>query len=342
MKRRAIREHCSRNTLRFLRATLCLAGVIVHATSACAAAAPAVSAYPTRPIRFIVPNGAGGTTDLVARAVAPKIADRLGQQVVIDNRPGSGGIVGTEIVAKAAPDGHTLLMGTIGNIAISPALYRKLGYDPLRDFAPVTQLASAAYMLLVHPALSAKSPKELVALAKAKPGTLNVGSAGSGTGSHLTGELFQSVAGVKFTHVPYKGSNPGLTDLIAGQLQLFFNGIPSSMPHYRSGRLRALAVTTPARVAPAPELPTMDEAGFPGAQSTSWTGILVPAGTPAHVVATLNTAFVQALQFPEVIARLTADGAVPVGNSAAAFDAYIKSELVKWARVVKTSGAVAQ
>jgi tripartite-type tricarboxylate transporter receptor subunit TctC len=311
---------------------------------ACAGAhaGAAEPAYPTRPIRFIVPNGAGGTTDLVARSVAPKLADSLGQQVVIDNRPGSGGIVGTEIVARAAPDGHTLLMGTIGNIAISPALYRKLAYDPQRDFAPVTQLASAAYMLLVHPSIAAKSVKELVTLAKTRPGQLNFGSAGSGTGSHLAAELFKSVAGVDIVHVPYKGGAPAMTDLIAGSLQLMFNGIPSSMPHFRGNRLRALAVTTATRSAAAPELPAMAEAGFPGAEATSWTGILVPAGTPEPVIKTLNAAFVKALQFPDVTARLSADGAVPVGNSAADFGAYIKLELAKWARVVKTSGATAQ
>ena len=298
--------------------------------------------FPSRPIRFIVPNGAGGTTDLVARSVAPKLADMLGQQVVIDNRPGSGGIVGTEIVAKAAPDGHTLLMGTIGNIAISPALYRKLSYDPVRDFAPVTQLASAAYMLLVQPSLAAKSVKDLAALAKAKPGALNFGSAGSGTGSHLAAELFKSVARIDLVHVPYKGGGPALTDLIAGQLQLVFNGIPSSMPHHRSGRVRALAVTTPARSAAAPELPTMTEAGFAGAEATSWTGILVPSGTPVSVITTLNAAFVKALRFPDVTARLVADGAIAVGSSATEFSAYIQSERVKWARVVKASGATAQ
>jgi tripartite-type tricarboxylate transporter receptor subunit TctC len=324
---------------RGITASVALACVCAQiSTQASAAELP----FPSRPIRFIVPNGAGGTTDLVARSVAPKLADMLGQQVVVDNRPGSGGIVGTEIVARAAPDGHTLLMGTIGNIAISPALYRKLSYDPLRDFAPVTQLASAAYMLLVHPALAVKSVKDLAALAKTKPGTLNFGSAGSGTGSHLAAELFKSVAGIDIVHVPYKGGGPALTDLIAGQLQLVFNGIPSSMPHHRSGRVRALAVTTPARSTVAPELPTMTEAGFPGAEATSWTGILVPAGTPAFVVAKLNAAFVKALQFPDVAARLAADGAVPVGNSAAEFDAYIRSELVKWAKVVKASGATAQ
>ena len=298
--------------------------------------------FPSRPIRFIVPNGAGGTTDLVARSVAPKLSDALGQQVVVDNRPGSGGIVGTEIVAKAAPDGHTVLMGTIGNIAISPALYRKLAYDPVRDFAPVTQLASAAYMLLLQPAVPAKSVKELVTLAKAKPGTLNFGSAGSGTGSHLAGELFKSVAVIEIVHVPYKGGAPVLTDLIAGQIQFFFNGIPSSMPHLRGGRVRALAVTTAVRSNVAPELPTMHEAGYPGAEATSWTGILVPTGTPAPVISKLNAAFVKALQFPEVTTRLSADGAAPVGSSAAEFGAYIKSEIAKWARVVKASGASPQ
>ena len=298
--------------------------------------------FPSRPIRFIVPNGAGGTTDLVARSVAPKLADMLGQQVVIDNRPGSGGILGTEIVAKAAPDGHTLLMGTIGNIAISPALYRKLAYDSLRDFAPVTLLASAAYMVLLHPSVAAKSMKELAALAKAKPGALNFASAGSGTGSHLAAELFKSMAGVDMVHVPYKGGSPAMTDMIAGQVQLMFNGIPSSMPHLRSGRVRALAVTTATRSAAAPELPTIAEAGFPGAESTSWTGILVPAGTPAPVIAKLQGAAVKALQAPDVVTRLSLDGATPVGNTQAEFGAYIKSELAKWGKVVKTSGATAQ
>lgn len=318
--------------------------VACGATLACAStpALTAESTYPSRPIRFIVPNGAGGTTDLVARSVAPKLADMLGQQVVVDNRPGSGGIIGTEIVARATPDGHTLLMGTIGNIAISPALYRKLAYDSLRDFAPVTQLASAAYMVLVQPSLAAKSVKELAALAKARPGALNFGSAGSGTGSHLAAELFKSVAGIDIVHVPYKGGSPAMADLLGGQLQLMFNGIPSSMPHFRGGRLRALAVTTPERSAVAPELPTIAEAGFPGAEATSWTGILVPAATPAPVIAKLNSAFVKSLRFADVAARLTADGAVPVGNGAAEFGAYIRSEFVKWAKVVKASGASAQ
>jgi tripartite-type tricarboxylate transporter receptor subunit TctC len=314
---------------------LTLLGVSVHAA---AANAP----FPSRPIRFVVPNGAGGTTDLVARTVAAKLSETLGQQVVIDNRPGSGGILGTEIVARAAPDGHTLLMGTIGNIAISPALYRKLAYDPVRDFAAVTQLASAAYMLLVHPSVAAKSAKELVALAKAQPGQLNFGSAGSGTGSHLTAELFKFVAGVKIVHVPYRGGGPAVVDLISGQLQMMFNGIPSSIPHLRSARLRALAVTTAVRSTAVPELPTIAEAGFPGAEATSWTGILVPVGTPASVIKVLNSAFVKALHFSAVATRLKSNGAAPVGSSAAEFSAYIKSEIEKWRRVVKSSGATAR
>ena len=337
-----IKRHSQPDRVRFAISAGVLSALSTLAAYTLAAGLASPITFPSRPIRFIVPNGAGGTTDLVARSVAPKLADMLGQQVVIDNRPGSGGIVGTEIVAKATPDGHTLLMGTIGNIAISPALYRKLGYDSVRDFAAVTQLASAAYMLLLQPGVPAKSVKELVTLAKAKPGTLNFGSAGNGTGSHLAGELFKLVAAIDIVHGPYKGGAPVLTDLIAGQIQFFFNGIPSSMPHLRGGRVRALAVTTATRSPVAPELPTLNEAGYPGAEATSWTGILVPAGTPAPVISKLNAAFVKALQYPEVTARLSSDGAAPVGSSAAEFSAYIKSEIAKWARVVKTSGASPQ
>ena len=222
------------------------------------------------------------------------------------------------------------------------SLYRKLAYDSLRDFAPVTQLASAAYMLLLQPSIPTRSVKELATLARAKPGTFNFGSAGSGSGSHLAGELFKSVAAIDIVHVPYKGGAPALTDLIAGQIQLFFNGIPSSMPHLRGGRLRALAVTTSTRISVAPELPCLDEAGFPGAEASSWTGILVPAGTSAAVIARLHAVSVKALQAQEVTARLSADGAAPIGNSPTQFGGYIKSEIAKWARVVKASGATAQ
>jgi tripartite-type tricarboxylate transporter receptor subunit TctC len=299
----------------------------------------AEAAFPARPIRFIVPNAAGGSTDLVARTVAHRVGESLGQQIVVDNRPGSGGIIGTELVAKATGDGYTLLMGTIGNLAISPHLYRKLAYDPVKDFVPITQLASAAYMLVIHPSVPAISVRELVALAKSRPSQLNYASAGSGTGSHLSAELFRSVAGITLVHVPYKGGTPAITDVIAGQVQIMLNGIPSSMPHLKTGRIRALAVTTAARSPAAPELPTMAEAGYPGAESTSWTGVLGPSGTPANVIERLNTEFVRALRTPEVSARLSADGAVPVGSSAAEFAAYLRSELVKWGKVVRASGA---
>lgn len=297
--------------------------------------------YPARPIRFIVPNAAGGTTDLVARTVAQKVSESIGQQLIVDNRPGSGGIVATETVATSTPDGYTLLMATVGNIAISPHLYAKLGYDAVRDFSPVTQLASAAYMLIAHPSVPARSVKELVAAAKSRPGELNYASAGSGTGSHLAAELFKSVAQVNIVHVPYKGGTPGLLDVIAGNVQIMFNGIPSSMPHLKSGRVKAFAVTTAARSPAAPELPTIAESGYPGAESTSWTGVLAPARTPASIVARLHGEFAKVLQQPDVRARLSADGAVPVGSTPREFAEYIKSELTKWGKVVKASGATA-
>jgi tripartite-type tricarboxylate transporter receptor subunit TctC len=295
--------------------------------------------YPARPIRFIVPNAAGGSTDLVARTVAQKMSEGIGQQLIVDNRPGSGGIVATEMVAKSTPDGYTLLMATIGNIAISPHLYPKLGYDAVRDFSPITQLASAAYMLIAHPAVPARNVKDLVAAAKSQPGQLNYASAGSGTGSHLAAELFKSVAHVDIVHVPYKGGTPGLLDVIAGNVQIMFNGIPSSMPHLKAGRVKAFAVTTPARSPAAPELPTIAESGYPGAEATSWTGVLAPAGTPGAIVARLHAEFAKVLQHPDIKARLSADGAVPVGSTPLQFAQYIRSELAKWGKVVKASGA---
>lgn len=308
--------------------------------AALTSAAPAQQ-FPTRPLRLIVPNGAGGSTDLVARTIANKLAESLGQQVVVDNRGGSGGIIGTELVAKAAPDGHTLLVGTIGNLAISPHLYRKLSYDPVRDFAPVTQLSAAAYMLLINPSLAAKSTREFVLYAKSRPAQLAYASAGSGTGSHLSTVLFLAVTGLELTHVPYKGGAPGVTDLIANQVQMMFNGIPSSLPHVASGRIRALAVSSAARVAVAPDLPTFAEAGYAGAEATSWTGVLAPAGTPPAILTRLNTELRAILQSQDIRSRLVADGAEPVGSSSAAFGAYIKSELSKWGTVVRTTGAKA-
>jgi tripartite-type tricarboxylate transporter receptor subunit TctC len=323
--------------LTLLRVAVAAAFLVAHVHCAAAGAED----FPSRPIRFIVPNAAGGSTDLVARTVAQKVSEAIGQQVIVDNRPGSGGIIGTEMVARATPDGHTLVMATIGSVAISPHLHAKIGYDPLKDFAPVTQLASAAYMLLTHPGVPARNVKELVALAKAKPGHINYASAGSGTGSHLAAELFKAIAQVNLVHVPYKGGTPGLTDVIAGNVQIMFNGIPSSVPHLKAGRIKAHAVTTPSRSPAVPELPTIAEAGYPGAESTSWTGVLAPAGTPPPVVAKLHAEFVKVVQHPEVKARLSADGAVPVGSTPAQFAQYMKSELAKWGKIVRASGATA-
>lgn len=297
--------------------------------------------YPTKPIRFIVPNGMGGTTDLVARAIAQKLSETLGQQVVVDNRPGAGGTVGTVLVAQAPADGHTLLIGTIGNLAISPALYKKLPYDPVKDFDAVTQLAASAYVLAVHPSVAAKSVVEFVQLAKAKPGGMNFASAGSGTGSHLTMELFKSVAGVNIVHIPYKGGTPGLTEVISGQVQAMFNGIPSTVPHVRNGRLRVLVVTTPKRVAVLPDTPTLAEQGFPKAESTSWTSLMVPKGTSPAIVNRLYQESAKALQSSDVRERLQFDGAEPVGSRPAEFAAYLRQELIKWAGVVNASGAKA-
>lgn len=298
--------------------------------------------YPTKSIRLIVPNGAGGSTDLVARTLAHKLSEGLGQQMVVDNRGGSGGVIGTEMVARAAPDGYTLLVGTIGNLAISPYLYKKLGYDALRDFAPVAQMSAAAYMVMVHPSLPAKSMKELAALAQAKPGQLRYASAGSGTGSHLAAELFLSAASIKITHVPYKSGAAMTSSVLGDESQVAFNGITSSLPPMKAGKVRVLAVTTPERVAVAPEIPTIAEAGYPAAVSTSWTGLLAPAGTPRAVIAKLNAEVRKALQSQDVRTVLTNSGAEPVGTSPEQFAAYLKSEHAKWGKVVRATGATAE
>ena len=295
--------------------------------------------YPSKAIRFIVPNGMGGTTDTIARSIAQHMSEALGQQVVVDNRPGSGGILGTELVARAPADGYTWLMGTIGNMAISPKLYTRIAYDPVRDFDPVSQLAASAYMLVVHPSAGVRNVKELVALAKSKSGGLNYASAGSGTGSHLTMELFRSMAGISAVHVPYKGGIPGLTALVAGEVSMMFNGIPSTLPQVRAGRLRVLAVTTPDRSPAAPDVPTIAEAGYRGAESTSWTGLFVPHGTPRPVVQRLHAVVIKTLQLPEVRKHLTLDGAEPVGSAPGEFAAYLQSEIRKWSQVIATSGA---
>ena len=295
--------------------------------------------YPSRPVRLVVPFPAGGTTDILARAMAEKLSGALGQQFVVDNRPGAGGNIGSDIVAKSPPDGYTLLMGTVGTHAINPSLYPKMPYDHVKDFVPVVLVAGVPNVLVVNPTVPAKTVAELIALAKEKPGTINFASSGNGTSIHLSGELFKLLAGVQIAHVPYKGSAPALTDLIGGRVQIMFDNLPSALPHIKGGKLRALAVTSSKRAPALPDLPTIAESGVAGFEASSWFGILAPAATPRDIVQRINAEANKALHAPDMREKLLAQGAEAVGNSPEFFADYIRTETVKWAKVVKDSGA---
>jgi tripartite-type tricarboxylate transporter receptor subunit TctC len=295
--------------------------------------------YPAKPVRLVVPFPAGGTTDILARAAAQRLSETLGQQVIVDNRPGAGGNIGSELVARAAPDGYTLLMGTVGTHAINVSLYPKLPYDPVKDFTPIVLVAGVPNVLVVNPSLPAQSVAELIAYAKANPGKLNFASSGSGTSIHLSGELFKVLTGVQMTHVPYKGSAPALTDLVGGQVQLMFDNLPSSLAFIKAGKLRALAVTSKTRAAALPEVPTMVEAGVPDFEASSWFGMLAPAGTPRDIVVRINAEVAKWLATPEAREKLAGQGAIAAGGSSEDFARHIASETAKWAKVVKASGA---
>lgn len=299
-----------------------------------AAGAAAAQNYPTRTIRLIVPSSPGGGTDISARIIAPKLSELLGQQVIVENRPGAGTMIGGEAVARATPDGYTLLMG-ISTLAINPAIYKKVPYDALRDFAPISQAVSLPNVLVSHPSLPVKTLKELIAFAKARPGELNFASAGLGTSPHMSFELFLSMAKLKMLHVPYKGSGPGVTALLAGHVPLMMPNMLSAQPHIKSGRLRGLGVTSAKRAAGAPELPTIAEAGVPGYEAVQWYGVLAPAGTPPAIVKRLHAEIVKVLQSPETKERFFRDGAETVGTSPEEFAGFIRNETVKWAKVVK-------
>jgi tripartite-type tricarboxylate transporter receptor subunit TctC len=301
----------------------------------------AQQAYPTKPVRLVVPFPPGGTTDILARAVAQKLTETLGQQVVVDNKPGAGGNIGSDMVAKSPPDGYTLLMGTVGTHAINASLYAKMPYDHVKDFAPVILVAGVPNVLVVTPGLPVHSVTELIAYAKANPDKLTFASSGSGTSIHLAGELFKVSTGVKMEHAPYKGSAPALTDLMGGQTQLMFDNLPSSLPFIKAGKLRALAVTSSARAAALPDVPTMVEAGVPGYEASSWFGVLAPAGTPREIVAKLNGEVARWLVTPEAKEKLSAQGAIAAGGTPEDFSRHIATETVKWAKVVKESGAKA-
>lgn len=321
-----------RRALRVLSMLVAGLGVLATATSQ-------AQTYPTRAITLIVPFPAGGTTDILGRFVGQALSAAWNQPVVVENRGGAGGNIGAAAVAKAAPDGYTLLVGTVGTHAINASLYAKMPYDTLKDFAPVTQIASVPNMLVVTPSLPVGSVTELIAYAKANPGKLNMASSGNGTSIHLSGELFKVMTGVDMVHVPYKGSAPALNDLMAGQVQLMFDNMPSALPQVKGGTLKALAVTTATRSPAMPDLPTVAEAGVPGFEASSWFGVFAPAGTPKEIVAKLQTEIARILKSPEMTERLAQQGAVAVGNTPDEFGAYVQSELVKWAGVVKASGA---
>ena len=306
------------------------------------AAAAAETPYPTRPVRFIVPFAPGGSTDTLARTLAQRLTDALGQQVVVDNRSGGNGNIGTEIVARAVPDGHTIVLGYIANLGIGPSLYAKLPFDPVKDFAPVTLLAVAPNILVAHPSLPVKNVRELVVYAKAHPQKVNYASAAVASLGHLAGELLNSSAGIRMQHVPYKGSGQAVIDLLAGQVQIMFSGMSSVMPHIKAGKLRPLAVTGAQRSPATPEVPTIAEAGYPGFEASAWYSVMAPAGTPKTVVTRLNGEILRALKIPEVKERLENVGFELVGSSPDECGTYIRNEIVKWAKVVKASGIKAE
>ncbi len=294
--------------------------------------------YPTKPIRIIVVSTPGGSVDTMARTVGPKLAERWGQQVLVDNRPGAGGAIAAEIVAKSAPDGYTLIMGTVASFATNVSLRKSLPYDPVKDFSPITLVATQNLMLLVHPSVPAKSVKELTAIAKKQPGKLSFASAGNGTGGHLSGELYRMLAAIDLLHVPYKGVQPALIDVVSGQVSMTFASIISAMPQVTNRRLLPLAVTGAQRSPAAKDLPTMIEAGVKGYESATWYGLLAPANTPADIVNKLNAEVVSILKSPEMNERLSREGADPVGNSPAEFAKHIQIEIDKWRKVIKAAG----
>jgi tripartite-type tricarboxylate transporter receptor subunit TctC len=324
--------HVTPGLARFLVATMAL-GLLAGGAQA--------HTYPSKPIRLVVPFPPGGTTDILARTVGQKMTEVWGQPVVIDNRPGAGGNIGSDQVAKAAPDGYTLLMGTISTHAINPSLYKKLPFDPVRDFAPVSRIGTLPNILIVHPSVPVTSVKELIELAKSKPGELNFASSGVGTSLHLSGELFNSMAGVKLVHVPYKGSSPALADLLGGQVKIMFDNLPSALPHVKAGKLKPLAVTSAKRATVLPEVPTVMESGLPGFEVTSWFAVFVPAKPPTEIVAKLNGEIVKILNSGDVKEKLAQIGVDPAPTTPEALAAFAKAETEKWGKVVKATGASA-
>lgn len=314
------------------------AAVIVLCVSAIAPSIAEAQSWPTRPVRLISPFAPGGGADITSRALAQKLSPALGQQVVVENRGGAGGMIGVDMAAKAPADGYTMVLGTIGPIAINPSLYKKMTYDPMRDLIPVSQAANALNVLVVHPSLPAKNVKEMIAIAKARPGQMNYGSSGPGATDHLAGELFNVLAGVKMVHVPYKGGAPAMLDLVAGNVQVVFSTVSTAVAAMDSKRVRPLAMTGNQRFELMPDLPTVAEAGLKGFEVNNWYGIFLPTGTPKDIVTKLNAEVVKALAAPDVKKRLIEAGIVATSSSPEGFTAYVKAESSKWAKVIKDAG----
>jgi tripartite-type tricarboxylate transporter receptor subunit TctC len=317
-----------------LRTLLC---VCVAASSA----AWAQQSYPSRPVRLVLPFPPGGSTDIVARLIGQKLGETLGQPVLVDNRPGAGGNIAAETVARAAPDGHTLFQVNVAN-AIGATLYPKLNYDLVTSFAPVTQLATTPYVLLAHPSVPAKNTQELIRLAKARPGVLNYASAGAGSATHLSGELLKSLSGTNIVHIPYKGTGPAVTALLGGEVDLYFTTVPAAVPLVKAGKVRALGVTSSTRSSLMPDVAPIADAGLKGYETSTWHGVLAPAATPREIVLRLNTEIVQILAQADVKERLLSQGLEPVGGTTEQFSAFVRNEIAKWAKVVKASGARAE
>lgn len=324
---------------RFIRFIVAASGVTLLGAASLSTAW--AQAYPAKPIRIIVPAAAGGFTDIVGRVVGQKLSEQVGQPVVIDNKLGANGIIGMEAAAKSTPDGYTLVVGYTATLAINPSLYSKLPYDPVKDFAPITTALSLPLVLIAHPSVPAKNLKELIALGKAKPGQLNYGTAGVGSTGHLTMELFKTLTGADFTHVPYKGNALAYADLLGGQVQLMFGDVPGSLPYIKAGRINAFAITSTKRSPAAPDIPTVTEAGLAGFEPQLMFGFLAPAGTPKDIVARLNAEIVKILKDPAFVQRFAAQDADTVYGTPQEYAEYIKAEISKWAKVVKASGAKA-
>lgn len=320
----------------------CAALIVPTLTFALSPAFCAAQTYPSKPIRIIVPSTPGGSVDMLARTIGARLGERWGQQVVVDNRSGAGGVIAGELTARAAPDGYTLIMATISSMATNVSLARNLPYDPIRDFAPITHVASQQIVLLAGTNFAAKTLQDLITMAKAKPGQITFGTAGNGTGGHLAGELLKLMAGIDLTHIPYKGSSPALIDVISGQVPLTPISINTALPSIKTGRVRALAVSGAHRSQTLPDTPTMNEAGVKGYESYTWYGMLAPKATARAVITKLNAETVAILKIPEVRERLLADGAEPIGNTPEQFGTFIQSEIDKWGRVIKAAGLKAE